>query len=372
MVRNALARAMAATRIRALPLYTGAKATQLSERSFCLSTKSRVLPLISSLLALSACGHLKQIEDTNRFTVSAEPLLFTPEQIRMASLDSISTQEAQSLTAEDLKAINSLRAAMYGDIQEKKALLGAALYDSERKCGDFLSRVSVAQTGVNTTGDILTTVLSGIATAISPLSLSHGFSAASTIVGGTKTALDQDLWAKAGIQDFQKALATSYYISIRNYTDELEAKTGDIVVSFELTRIQSIHDLCSLSAARNVIDTTLSRPLVATRAQPERRPSGKTRGVVPGQSLESYIAPQYTAAELRVTQNAESASRDIITGWLHPGGKLSTERENALQTWIMSVARLNVPIPNFLRDPRFETARQRAIKEFQMRSQTHP
>lgn len=259
---------------------------------------------LSVALTLTGCTTLKRLEDENEFSVSAEPLFVSPEQLASALAGVTSDAGANPTTTQLTTIIN-------GTTDQKKGFLGTVLIDSQRKCNTFLNRLSVAQNGVNTTGDILTTVLSGIATAIAPISLSHGFSAASTIVGGTKTALNQDLWAKAGIQDFEKALSTSYYASVRTYTGGLEQKT-DVNVPLELQKIQSIHHLCTLSSARSVIDTTLSNPGQATPAPTP--PAGTTSVAVPGQSIQTYThAALPRAAAFRPDQTSTRISQ-----WLRP------------------------------------------------------
>ncbi len=177
--------------------------------------------LCSSLVLVGGCSSIKPWVDDNSFTVSAEPLSVTPDRLMNAVLsgnDPISGVIASPSDA------------------QKRAFLGAVLSDLLQKCGTFLNRMSVAQNGVNTVGDVTTTVLSGIAAVVTPLGTSHALSAASTIVGGTKANLDQDLWANAGIQDFQHALQRSYYAAASNYEIQIETATN-INVALEIPKI---------------------------------------------------------------------------------------------------------------------------------------
>ena len=245
------------------------------------TTPTRLAALLVLAGAASGCGVLRQAEDQGIYTVSAEALLITP-----AMLQGVEPAPAGATAAALQTAL-----APGADNSSKKQFLGMVIFDSEQKCATFLNRLTVAQNGLNATGDVLTTVLSGIATAVSPVGVSHAFSAASTIIGGSKAAIAQDVWAKAGIQDYQKALAGSYYSSIKAYTDRLEEKTTPILVPIEVTRIQSIHTLCTLSAARNVIDTTLSTTGQGNPPPVKSAKSGVTEGAIPGLSLQQYLAP---------------------------------------------------------------------------------
>ena len=141
----------------------------------------------------------------------------------------------------------------------KREFLGRVVLESETKCTDFLNHLVFAENSVNTTGDILTTAMSAVATVFTPISTVHGLTAAATITSGSKAAIDSDIYAKASIMNFQTALEQSYFKNIAAYTDALPDMTN-IVVSVEVAKIESIHATCNLAAAESAIATTLSKP----------------------------------------------------------------------------------------------------------------
>ena len=321
-------------------------------------------------MPLTGCAVLRSAEDNSLYAVAADPLFVTPQQV-VASI-------AGPESATPASAVNQpLAIALRGTPDQKKQFLGAVLLDSETKCSAFLNRLAVAQNGVNATGDVLTTVLSGVATAVAPISLSHGFSAASTIVSGTKTALDQDFWAKAGVQDFQKALATGYYASLRTYTDALEAQS-DVNVPIEIEKIQSIHSLCTVSAAMNTISTTLSTgagaPAAATAPS-----AGGTSVAIPGLSIQSYLV------ESQIRHSAFAAptqTSELIRHWLWPNfasqgpqglpldasghpATADAAHVKALRDWLARnpVGGQVVPIFTFVNSPALAGLRTRAVAE---------
>ena len=132
----------------------------------------------------------------------------------------------------------------------EKEYLGYVLLNSGRKCQEFTNRLSVAQRGVDTSFDILTVILSALATAFTPLSTVHGLTAAATISTGTKAAINADVYAKATAALILQEINQTYYADIDNYRTEL-SKTQDvgIIPTIELSKIEAIHRECSLDAA---------------------------------------------------------------------------------------------------------------------------
>lgn len=179
---------------------------------------------------------------------------------------------------------------------DAKEYLGSLIIDSYRKCNKFVNQLVRYQAGVNTTGDIVTTILSGIATTVSPIGVSHALSAASTIVGGTKTAIDADLWAKATGANFAQAINSTYYVKMAKYADLLpDLDLAKFVVTNEIGRLIAIHNQCAVAPAETTIQTALSPPSAGTQgtsgpnglggealiAPPEAEPSRSLRSPHP-------------------------------------------------------------------------------------------
>jgi hypothetical protein len=131
-----------------------------------------------------------------------------------------------------------------------KEYLGLVLIDSGSKCQAFADRLSTAQRGVDTSFDILTGILSALATALTPLSTVHALTAGATISTGTKSAIAADVYAKATASLILQQINNTYYVDIDAYRKELlQRDVNTIVPSLEVSTIQEIHRKCSLDSA---------------------------------------------------------------------------------------------------------------------------
>jgi len=139
-----------------------------------------------------------------------------------------------------------------------KAYLGFVVQDSMEKCADFVNGLVLTSTSVNTSLDIVNTLLSGLATVFTPIATIHALTAAATIVGGWKGAINSDIYAKASIANYAQAIQASYYTDISKYLTALSAApAGTLVASSEVPKIQLVHKECSLATAQSTISSTL-------------------------------------------------------------------------------------------------------------------
>jgi hypothetical protein len=169
---------------------------------------------------------------------------------------------AQPLAVSDPKSKDNqvLREEIEGkDDKAKLAFLGRVVLDSETKCQSFINGLVIAENTVNTTGDITSTVLTGLASVFKPLTTVHGLTAASTVVTGSKASINANIYAKASIVNFQAALTQTYAQAIKDYTDELPHLT-QVIVSNEVSKIQAIHGTCTLAATETTILSKISSP----------------------------------------------------------------------------------------------------------------
>jgi len=189
---------------------------------------SRPAYVVAGSIVLGGCiSTATAISDTQRL-VSAEPI-----QTEFIVATSTGGQQTWSPAGVD---------------GHEKAYLGYVLLDSGRKCQAFADRLSVAQRGVDTSFDILTGILSALATALTPIATIHALTAAATISSGTKTAIDANVYAKATAALILQEINRTYYLHINNYRNEILA-TQDIVPTIEVSRIEAIHRECSLDFA---------------------------------------------------------------------------------------------------------------------------
>jgi hypothetical protein len=194
---------------------------------------SRSAVIIMGLVALVGCVSTATSISGSQRLVSAEPIQ-TEFTVPMTPVSGVAPVLWSPATATG----------------HEKEYLGYVLLDSGRKCQEFTNRLSVAQRGVDTSFDILTVILSALATAFTPLSTVHGLTAAATISTGTKAAINADVYAKATAALILQEINQTYYADIDKYRTEL-SKTQDagVIPTIELSKIEAIHRECSLDAA---------------------------------------------------------------------------------------------------------------------------
>jgi hypothetical protein len=150
--------------------------------------------------------------------------------------------------------------AFYSGISEKE-YLGRVVRESEYYCGQFLNGLSLDANSSNVSLDVLTTIMTALGTAFTPLSTVHAFTAAGSITSGTKTAIDSDIYARMTIANYAQAIESTYYTRINAYINKLAiANPGNLVESLEISKIMEIHKNCSLQAAQSTINSALKPP----------------------------------------------------------------------------------------------------------------
>lgn len=180
---------------------------------------------------------------------------------------------------------------------DQKAFLAAVVYDSEQKCTAFVNRLVIGENTFNTSADVVSTILTALGTALTPLATVHALTASSTIVTGGKTAVDADIYAKASTANLYSAIQQTYFKDVQDYTTKLPGLTADqLIVSNEVAKIQSYHALCALVPAEASIAATIT-PSAGTAppsggtgagASPPAAGGGAapaTKSAVPGQRL---------------------------------------------------------------------------------------
>ncbi|WP_176060957.1 hypothetical protein [Paraburkholderia sp. BCC1876] len=175
------------------------------------------------VVTASGCAHLKK-------SVSAEPL------------------------DENLVTVANLENSR----NDSRRYLGEVVWDSMKKCNDFMAQLVVAENTSNTALDMSTTVFSALATAFTPLATVHAMSAGATIASGWRTDIDTNIYAKAGIATYAQAISVTYYKDMKGYLQTLEnERDAEIVAALEVPKIQSIHQECSLAAAQMTVNATM-------------------------------------------------------------------------------------------------------------------
>jgi hypothetical protein len=144
----------------------------------------------------------------------------------------------------------------------------ALVNDSADKCGDFANRITASQTQLHATGDLSALAFSTLGTLFHPANTVRALSAGATLSSGATTALDTDLFAKAGFAAFRAALQSTYENELDKYKTGLEQIPGDeFDPGAELLKIKSIHSLCGVAPVEASILASVS-PASAPSASP--------------------------------------------------------------------------------------------------------
>jgi hypothetical protein len=180
---------------------------------------------------------------------------------------------------------------------EKKEAVAKVMVASSKKCLVFTRRLAGANVHSNTSLDILSTIFSATATAVTPLATVHGLTAAGTIASGSKTAIDTDIFAKATIGNMSQAINATYFRDIGAYGEALQTMNPDnIIISVEMAKLLSIHKECALDSAEASIASTLG-----AAAQPPKQAASSavlvTITVVAGRTVTAHdsVALIFTA-----------------------------------------------------------------------------
>lgn len=215
----------------------------------------------------------------------------------------------------------------------EKEYLGLILIDSGTKCQEFVDRLSTAQRGVDTSFDILSTILSALATAFTPLNTVHALTAGATISTGTKSAIASDVYAKATAPLIIQQIDNTYYTNIDVYRKEiLNTDPKAIVPALEVSRIQAIHRQCSLDSAIASLSqagTVTAASLGAISGAVEGAKTAQQKGLTPdagaiaGAALGAAAGaagPASTGPSAAATQGAAAAA---IVGTAPPPGAVN-------------------------------------------------
>jgi hypothetical protein len=208
-------------------------------RVSAMSENLRFAFVILASIVLGSCSSaITAISGDSRNIVSAEPIQYEfPASIRKTPESPIEQVTLTPLTAD-----------AYVDVRQ---YLGYVLLDSGKKCQQFADRLSSVQRGVDTSFDVLTTILSALATAFTPLSTVHALTAGASISTGTKLAIDADVYAKATAALILQEIDRTYYVKVQDYGTKLSARqdVDKIIPTIEVSEIEAIHRKCSLDAA---------------------------------------------------------------------------------------------------------------------------
>ena len=205
----------------------------------------------------------------------------------------------------------------------EKEYLGYLLIQSGQKCQEFADRLSTVQRGINTNFDILSGVLSALATALTPLSTVHALTAAATISTATKSAISADIYAKATASLILQQINNTYYTDIDSYRRDISTKDpSSIAPALEVSHIQAIHRECSLDAAIASLSqagtaTRVSAAAAAGAAEGARaNPGNPTAGAIAGAAIGAAAGaggPATAAPAEAAANQGKAAAAAVVT-----------------------------------------------------------
>jgi len=210
----------------------------------------------------------------------------------------------------------------FTDGRTRREFLGLVAAESERKCQTFINGIVLEEGNSNFYGDSISTLFSALATVAKPINTVHGLAAGSTIASGTKNAYLNGFFAKATIANFADAMQRSYASAMTQYLNGMPSLGDDMVVSDELAKIQSIHQLCSLASAEQVISATLkpqpgSDISVSADFDPRNTDAGKTSKLTLT-LVNGSGAPATLSSDMTVAVTSSNANFSISS--LKPAG----------------------------------------------------
>jgi hypothetical protein len=168
----------------------------------------------------------------------------------------IPNRVADRLSAEALVIPESFTAT---DTIVKKDVLHGLVVQSLNKCLRFQNRLFANIQEVNTTGDIVSSFLSTVATLATPINSVHALTASAAIVSSSKGAYNADVFANANVTNFNLAIKATYGKAIADYAAALDkvADGNSLDIGAETVKILQAHQLCGLASAEAAIQTQL-------------------------------------------------------------------------------------------------------------------
>lgn len=161
---------------------------------------------------------------------------------------------------------------------QKRQYLGTVAGDSIEKCRQFSLSLIGSDTWFNTSADVASTIASAGGTLFPAVATVHAISAVGSVINGTKTAVDTDMWAKQPISNLLAAIGNTYNAAMKQYLTNLEGlDESKIIVSEQVDEIMSIHSACNLASAQTAIQSVVqsgSSQTPSTSGNPPTPPGG--------------------------------------------------------------------------------------------------
>ena len=207
----------------------------------------------------------------------------------------------EHLSAEPLDVSPEKLAAHQAD---KRTFIGGIALDSAKKCDTFIAVLTGDQASLNAGASITSTVLTALATVVTPIRTAHALSAGATVASGSRDAINANLYNKGTFSAFHTALQSTYYKNLHLYLDALSQQDeNSLNIGVEATKLQTIHATCSLAAAEASILATIQPP------PPARDASSGVQATGAGAPGEVQAAGQEGTTGVLTTRGAIAGAR---------------------------------------------------------------
>lgn len=200
-----------------------------------------------AMLGLSACSGpgSKQIQSTFGLNAQTDDTCTPGEHVNGNVFFAAPVCTQYKLSPSDTAPTTAPQAD--GDKDETKTFIYAALNDSRTKCRNFVGLFTGAQAAENTTLDILSLILSGLGSVLTPVDTVRALSAGSTAVQGSKQAINTDMFQQMSMLIFVQQINSTYYQKLDDAFTP--ANVAGLSASAALAQIQDIHRYCSIPFA---------------------------------------------------------------------------------------------------------------------------
>jgi hypothetical protein len=254
----------------------------------------RYLPhiMVCSTLSLAACS---SIRDANRNLfvglVAAEPLdhdFAIPEIPAVDPKPGVPGRAAVPAATWTLTGVTP---------DDTPTYLSLVLFDSIGKCKRLIDSQGILSRAIDVEFDSISTILTALATAFTPLATVHALTAAAAISSGTKANLDTDLYHQKTSDIIATQIDSTYFANLNAYVGGLATTIGDkkaISAPIEFIKIALIHRQCSIDLALGALAAKAKTPDASTLTKPIGAADLKAGAAVPGSYLPGWIVVKTT------------------------------------------------------------------------------
>jgi hypothetical protein len=144
--------------------------------------------------------------------------------------------------------------------------MGAAVSDSLSKCQNFVSLISAGQAVENTTLDIISIALSGLASVFVPVATVRALAAASTISQGTKSAINSNFFQQMTIVILTQKMENAFYTEMNSFVAN-SSEWANAAVAYP--KLLNIHRKCSITYAASSLNSEPTRVEISATLSPD-------------------------------------------------------------------------------------------------------